>query len=233
MITNRRYLFFRSPGFTLLEVLVASVIFTTLIGSLYFLFHGSLKLREKSFEAMEKELPKSYFITILKRDLVNMAAPAGVLAGPILGEKEEKGGSRRDRLEFYTSSGVINDTSPWGEIQMVVYELLEPETSGNSAGYDLARAVTRNLLSSVIEEPEETRMLHGITSLAFSFFDGEQWLDSWDSTTTENKAPVAVKIRIEFANEEPLRADIQPLEIVCELVTNPRAGKGNANEAGR
>ena len=224
MITNRKHLFFRSPGFTLLEVLVASVIFTTVIGSLYFLFHGSLKLREKSFEAMEKELPKSYFITILKRDLVNMAAPAGVLAGPMLGEKEEKGGSRRDRLEFYTTSGVINDTRPWGEIHKVVYELLEPETSGNSAGYDLARAVTRNLLSSVIEEPEETRMLHGITSLAFSFFDGEQWLDSWDSTTTENKAPGAVKIRIEFVNEEPLRAAIQPLEIVCEIVTNPRAG---------
>lgn len=229
---KRKYFYFRSPGFTLLEVLVASVIFTTLIGSLYFLFHGSVKLREKSFEAMEKELPKSYFITILKRDLVNMAAPAGVLAGPMLGETEEKGGSRRDRLEFYTTSGVVNGTSPWGEIQMVVYELLEPETSGNSAGYDLSRAVTRNLLSSIIEEPQETRMLHGIQSLAFYYYDGEQWLDSWDSTTMENKAPGAVKIRIEFANQEPLRGDIQPLEIMCELVTNPSAGKGNANETG-
>jgi len=233
-IRNVKYSLSRSQGFTLLEVLVASMIFTTLIGSLTFLFHGSLKLRETAFEAMERELPESYFATILKRDLSSMAQPAGILAGPILGETDQKGAYRRDRLEFYTTSGIVNDREPWGDIQFVSYELLEPETSDSSAaGYDLCRAVTRNLLSSVIEEPEEKRLIHGVENLALSYYDGEVWLDSWDSTTMDNKAPVAVKFSLEFIKHESGTLDIKPLEIVCEIDANSGAGQGSANEAAR
>ncbi len=223
----------RSRGFTLLEVLVASIIFITLIGSLYILFHGALKLRETTFNAMEKELPEAYFITILKRDVTGMAAPSGILAGPILGETDQKAGYRHDRLEFYTTSGIVNDRDPWGEIQMVTYELLEPEESNGSQGYDLCRAVTRNLLSSVVEEPEEKRLVHGVENLAISFFDGEVWMDSWDSTTMDNTAPVAVKIRLEFIKSESGKSDVSPLEIMCEIAANTGMEQGSANETVR
>jgi type II secretion system protein J len=211
-------------GFTLIEVLVATAIMTVLIGSLYAVFRGVLKLRQKTFEAVEAELPKSFITTIMKRDIVDMAAPVGILAGPVLGEKDETKGSRDDRLEFFTSSGVVNKDDPWGDVQKVAYYLVEPETSDDSKGYDLVRAVTRNLLAAVVEEPEEQRLLSGVRSLEFAYFDGQYWQDSWDSTTVQNKPPSAVKVQIDFVPPEPGERENPPVELMCEIAAEPRSG---------
>lgn len=209
-------------AFTLLEVLAATAISAVLLGSLYSVFHGVLRLRQSTFNTLESSLPRAYIGSILERDLKGMAAPVGILAGAVLGEKDESEGFRRDRLEFFTSSGIIKEQDPWGDLQKIEYyleETLVKEKEGN--GLDLIRAVTRNLLASVVEEPDEQRLLSGIRSFEITYYDGESWLDSWDSTVVENEAPGAVRIHVDFTSAETDKQDRTPLELVCEIPAKP------------
>jgi type II secretion system protein J len=215
-------------GFTLLELLAATAISAILLGSLYTVFHGALKLREHTYATVETGLPRSYIAMILRRDLANMAPPVGILAGAIIGETEEVEGFRHDRLEFFTSSGIVNETTPWGDIQKVEYSLQEPqEDQENQAGFNMARGLTRNLLASIAEEPEEGILLEGVQSLEITYFDGTSWQDTWDSTVVENEAPKAIHIRVDFLPENENELQKPPLEFTFEIST-----QGASSQAG-
>ena len=54
--------------------------------------------------------------------------------------------SERAGLDLVTSTGMISDTQPWGDLQEVFYELKAP-TDRNQQGMDLVRCVNRNLLA--------------------------------------------------------------------------------------
>ena len=216
-------------GFTLLEVLVATAIMSVLLASLYSVFRGAIKLREHTFNNLETGLPKSYILELMKRDISHAAAPAGLLAGPLFGGTEEERGMRRDRVEFFTTTGVLHEQEPWGDIQKVSYYLLEPESSENNGGYDFVRAVTRNLLTTVAEEPEEQRLLKNVQSLEITYFDGEYWQDSWDSTTMDNQNPVAMRVRITFSPAEGESPELPVMELIAEIAAQAPSGTGNGN----
>ena len=57
-----------SRGFTLLEVLVATSIFVVLVGALYSLLYGALRLRERTYEVTEAGLPKDYVALLIKQE---------------------------------------------------------------------------------------------------------------------------------------------------------------------
>ncbi len=216
----QRYLHAGAPrGFTLIEVLLAMAIFTVLVGALYSVFYGALRLRERTFEVTEAALPKDYIATIVKRDLTSIVPPVGILAGPMIGENEEDGEQRLDSLEFHTGSGIVNDYDPWGNIQKIEYYLVDSEEWGEPEGYSFVRAVTRNLLASTTEDPEEERLLNRVQSLEFAYYDGEYWQDVWDSTTQDDETPVAVMMRIDFLPSEEGERQSRPIELVCEVVT--------------
>ncbi len=213
-------------GFTLLEILAATAIFTVLIGAMSTLFNSALRMRERTFEAVEAGLPNAYVVRLLRRDLQSMAPPVGLLAGALLGETEEEGGVRLDTLEFFTASGVVEEDTRWGDLQKIEYYLEAPEEESgpNTPGQDFVRAITRNLLAAVVEEPEEQRLLRGVQSLELTYYDGEDWQDSWDSTALDNETPLAVKARIEFVQSEtPGEGPRRPIELICEIVSRPRS----------
>lgn len=206
----------RSRGFTLIEILVATAIFSVLVGALYSLFYGALRARESTYESIEKGLPTAYALTTVRRDLANMTAPTGLLAGAVIGEMDEQGALRLDTIEFFTTSGVIRASEPWGDIQKVSYYLSEPEETDASGNY-FVRAVTRNLLASTTEDPPEERLLTGVESLTFTYYDGESWQDSWDSTTQENAAPEAVKMQLAFVKDDEGRRVSPPVSLVLPV----------------
>jgi type II secretion system protein J len=213
-----------SAGFTLIEVLAATAMFAVLVGALYPVFHTAMRMREKAADVMEETLPRHYVAEVMKRDLRQVVAPVGILAGAFVGKKEEDGTCRRDRLEFHTASGAVDSKEPWGDVQRVAYYLAESlvsvsgnKATGNTEAYELVRAVTRNLLASTEEDPKEERLLKGVRSLAFSYYDGEAWQDSWDSTTLENETPVAVRARIEFAAASANGPATFPIEMVVPI----------------
>ena len=135
--------------------------------------------------------------------------------------------------DFYTSTGFIDPTSPWGEIQRVSYVLTEP-ADRNAAGRDLIRAVTRNLLpATVIEEPARQWLMSGVQGVTFYYYDGTQWRDSWDSTTPDptsgltNNLPQAIKVQIQLATWPGGKAVAvaAPIELVVPIVLQARTNK--------
>jgi len=217
----------RSPGFTLLEVLTATVMFAVIMSALYSVFHGALRLRETAYDAFEKKLPNDHVVEVLKDDLANILVPTGLFASEMLGEKDEKKNCRQDHLGIHTASGVLRDSEPWADIQRIEYYLEAPEDpaeAGESSGQDLIRSVTRNLLASVEETPEKESLLHGVQSFSVTYYDGQDWLDSWDSTARASDEadstplPVAIAVQIEFVPPQTGERETLPIEVVVPVV---------------
>lgn len=204
---------------------MATAIFSILVGALYSLFYSALRARESTYDSIEKGLPTAYALSTVRRDLANMTAPTGLFAGAVVGEMDEQGTTRLDTIEFFTTSGVVRASAPWGDVQKVSYYLSVPEDDDSSGSY-FVRAVTRNLLASTTEDPPEERLLPNVKSLTLAYYDGESWQDSWDSTTRENAAPQAVKLRLDFVKDAEGRSMSQPVEVVL-LVT---AGSSTESE---
>ena len=79
---------------------------------------------------------------------------------------------------------------------------LEADDDDNAArdSYRLVRKVTTNLLSPKEVDPEEHVLCRNVMSLNLRYFDGDSWLDEWDSTEDANSLPKAVEVDIEIAN---------------------------------
>jgi hypothetical protein len=199
-------------------MLTALAMMALILASLYTTFHTTLQARERAYKRLETAMPRDQVSDLLRRDLAGATPPVGILAGPLVGEKTEQGDARLDRIEFYTATGLLDDTTPWGDIQWIAYYVAAPENA-DQPGLDFVRAVDHNLLSVVEEDPEEQVLLQGVASLIFEYYDGYEWFDDWDSTTQGDQCPLAVRARIEFEppsdDDEPAPS---PLEVVVEIV---------------
>jgi hypothetical protein len=138
---------------------------------------------------------------------------------------------------FYTTSGVIDETSPFAEVQRVSY-LLVASTNG-AFGQDLVRSVTRNLLPSLQDQPEQEWLMSGVQALTFLYLDGAQWKDSWDSTVENtttglsNSLPAAVKVQLQLATENSRgRSRELPVELVVPIVVQARTNQTQVASGG-
>jgi type II secretion system protein J len=216
----------RRRGFTLIEVLAATTMFAILIVAVFSVFYAALGMRERAHAAFESDLPRAYVAEIIRRDLAGTIVPTGLMAGEFIGETNNSRNMRSDQLEFHTASGIVNDTDPWGDIQKVEYYLEQPENQtvqANEDSKDLVRAVTRNLLASTTQEPEAQRLLNNVQSLNITYYDGEDWQDSWDSTTEENVAPEAIRVAIAFLPTEAGERQPDPIDLVVPVVAQAPA----------
>ncbi|HOE66477.1 MAG TPA: type II secretion system protein GspJ [Candidatus Hydrogenedentes bacterium] len=218
-----------SSGFTLLELLLGTVISAVLLAALYGVYHGALRSQSRAYAVLEEAAPRGYAVDIIRRDLQNMAPPGGLLSGHLLGQPQNEATYRRDALEFCATTGRLSEAAPWGEIQRIAYAL--EKIDDRSDAFRLVRTVTRNLLPAALEDSgEPTALLEGVNSFEVQYFDGLAWIDSWDSTAMDNALPLAVRVRIGF---EPIRATgavPRPIEIACEALAQrpaPSAGSGS------
>lgn len=231
----------RRSAFTLLELLIAVVAFAIVLAAINGVFYSGLKLRNRSAASLEKSLPLTQALTILKRDLASIAPPStnetkliGELQTSLTGSgtsSEPKFGSLAGATggtsgqtaqvspDFYTLSGLIDSDSPWPNVQKVAY-LLVDSTNRNALGKDFIRAVTRNLLpaAGIEEEPVEQLLLTDVADVLFLYHDGTDWVDSWDSTADEAmKLPRAIKVQLQMASENRA-SQPPPIELVVPLV---------------
>lgn len=223
----------RQPeAFTLLEVLLAVAVFAVVLVAIHGVFYGALRLRNKTVQTIEAAVPLQHAISIMKRDLANIVTPGGTFFGqlqttPTTGMVSGQFGQNAATPgqgailqglaspAFHTASGIIDDAVPWGEVEKVFYHLAEP--TNHTAGKDLYRSVTRNLLPTLQEQPEDQWLLSGVQSIFFTFYDGTQWVETWDSTMASTLLPEAIKVQIQLTQEpdDPLRRE--PVELVVPL----------------
>ena len=110
----------------------------------------------------------------------------------------------------------MDNIVPRRDIERVSYLLVD--LTNRAPGMDLYRAVTRNLLSQTQDPPVQQRLIGGVQGLVFYFYDGEQWLDSWDSVAQTN-LPLAIKVQIQLAAQgnAPALVSSAPIELVVPV----------------
>ncbi|MFT4689658.1 MAG: type II secretion system protein GspJ [Verrucomicrobiia bacterium] len=208
-------------AFTLLELIVASLMFSIIMASISTAFYGAYQLRETNENDLRGKHQIRRAIQILKRDLRSAALPTTndtsaieidseedtnvvTLAGMMMTDAASSVGSSPS-LSFYSASAVIRTNLPWHEIQFVNYSLRTPVSESEAGGMDVVRSTTRNLLSDGVDDYEEQVLLSGVQNLFFEFYDGTTWQDAWDSTTQDPRAPKAIRATFELVPESDQR----------------------------
>ena len=203
-------------GFTLIEVLIAVAIFAIVLAAINTVFYSALRLRNRSAAAFDEALPVQQAVAIIKRDLANLVVPGGLLSGVLQTTTITNTVAGQASPDFYTSAGQMDNIVPWGDIERVSYLLVD--STNRTPGMDLYRAVARNLLTQAQDPPVQQRLMGGVQGLVFTFYDGDQWVDSWDSAAQTN-LPLAIKVQIQFATQgnAPALASSAPIELVVPI----------------
>ena len=227
----RSSFFIRRGGFTLLELLLAILVFAIVLGAIQVVFFSALKLRNRTSESIERALPLQQTLAIIKRDLANIVPPGGTLSGALQstptysttgsGMGPSSTLNRGSGPQFYTAVAIVDDNAPWAEIQRVAYLLATP--TNDTAGMDLYRSVARNLLPLTQDETEDQFLLSGVEAITFQYYDGNGWKDTWDSTVEDtttgltNTLPLAIKVQLQLYNENHTSGMLAPVEMVVPI----------------
>ncbi len=218
----------RVPGstsaFTLVEMLLALAVSAIVLAGIGGVFYSAIRLRERTAALVDESAPLYQAFSFMRRDLQSAIGPGGVLAGDFKSGSLNSGMSQGGYgLQFCTTTGNLKDDAPWGDVQEVVYELRDSTDRNGFGGKDLVRSVTRNLLSTSTSDADDQFLMGNVQSLEFACYDGSDWRDSWDSSTGDTNLPVAVRVRIQLATENPADArNRQPIEMVFPLLTQSR-----------
>ena len=189
-------------AFTLIELLLAIVIFALVLAAVNAVFFGAMRLRQKTADSAAKAMPVELASATLRRDLSGIVMPGGTYAGILDSAATIQGINGQEvGTEIYTTSGVFRDRSPWADIQKVAYVLRDATNRTASAGRDLVRVVKRNLGPVSEEQADEQRLMTGVGRLDLSFYDGTTWRTSWNSTNDATTLPKAIKVEIAMAPE--------------------------------
>ena len=220
-------------GFTLIEILIAVAAFAIVLAAINTVFYSALRLRNSTTAALEKALPLEHALGIIKRDLAGIVLPGGAMTGAFSTTSTSNSIAGQSSPNFYTASGVIDETSPFADVQRVSYLLVA--STNTAGGKDLVRSVSRNLLPSLQDEYEQEWLLSGVQTLTFLYHDGTQWRDSWDSTVENpstgmsNGLPAAVKVQLQMAVENSggsrNRSRELPIELVVPIVVQQRTNQ--------
>ena len=190
----------KQEAFTLIELLVAMTLMVVAASCLYTALYTGFKARRSAMSAVGPTSLAINAIELLKQDIHGVLPPTGVLAGAFLGiDSYGANGVDSDSLEFYTTQIYAGDDFPAGGLGKIELAL-EEDTDEDRENYRLVRRVTSNLLPPRAIDPDEQVLCRNVTSLNLLYFDGNGWVDDWDSTADANSLPLAVQIDIKIAN---------------------------------
>lgn len=216
-----------SGAFTLLELLLALAVFAIVLTAINGVFFATLRLRNKTSDAFDRALPIEQAVTMIRRDLAGLMLPGGVLSGTFRTTPTTSGSlmetvGRRVSPDLYTSTGMVDEGSPYSEVQKVGYFLVNP--TNQSPGFELVRASSRNLLPAATEEIEPQLLLSGVESATMTFYNGYDWTEVWDGAVNTN-LPSAVRVRILMMPDEERTARRSPIEVVVPVLVQSAAAE--------
>lgn len=232
-------------AFTLLELLVAMVLMVVIASCLYTALYTGFRAKRSALSAVEPTSLAINAIELMKKDTCGILPVGGTLAGTFIGyDSLGVNGVDADSLEFYTTHIYSENDNPvggLGRIELGLEEdtdLLVEDVADNRNNYRLVRRITINLLSPRAIEPEEQVLCRNVRSLNFRYFDGDSWLEEWDSTADANSLPLAMEIDIQVLyntngsnKESQIRRLIQSFAIPCGGAGQEESQTENGNPA--
>jgi len=224
-----------TSAFTLLEVMLALMVSAIVLAAIGGVFYSAIRLRDRTTAMLDESTPLHQALTYLRRDLQGALPPSGIytIAGDFKNEQLSGGIGQSFRLQFFTSSGVINDNSPWGEVQHISYELRDPLSRTTANGRELIRTVTRNILATGMQDQQDQFLLGNVSGLEFACYDGYNWRDSWDTSLGDTNLPAAIRVRLQLGGESGFDSrNQQPFEMIVPLLCQSRTNQIATTSAG-
>jgi prepilin-type N-terminal cleavage/methylation domain-containing protein len=233
-------------GFTLIEILLASVAAALILAAIYGLFQHAITLRDSAFRRIRDLRLRARAETVIRNDLRNALISGGLFASIVQGDTAGTDGPNSDfpgylKLTTTTAKDTTNDL--YGDVQQVEYYIVRDTGTSAGGGGDLVRAITRDLLDTTQPVAETQQILTGVQSLQVSFYDGANWQSSWafntadnattgssSSTSSTNSAtsgttpetlPAAIRVDIQQVPSTAGSTPPAPLEIMVPWTTQP------------
>lgn len=220
-------------GFTLLEVLLATSLFAMLFSAVVAVYAQAMRLRDRTSDAAAQAGLDLRALTVLRRDLRGAATGQGPIIGRLEGSSQATPGAPPGYLAFTTTAGRLIDDEIGADVQAVEY-FIEPgqATADNpSPAGTLVRTVERILLApDEAEDLPQQPLLDGVSAMEVEFYDGDQWLDEWDSTINTSSVPTVVRVRL-LRQDDSGKAR-PPLEVFVAWTMNPPAAETEEAEGG-
>jgi type II secretory pathway component PulJ len=219
-------------AFTLMEVTLALATSAVVLAGIGGAFYSALRLRDRTAMAIDESLPLFRTLEVIKRDLKGALPPGGVMAGDFVYGPlpSDSALSQGNGLQFSTTTGILRDGEPWGDVQEITYQLRPPAQRDDRGGQDLVRSVSRNLLSTMGVLGEDAVVLANVDRFEVECYDGYQWQTAWDTTLSQTNLPLAVRVRLQQAPEAGMSSrDFEPFEIVVPLAIQIRAEATSTN----
>jgi len=172
---------FRENGFTLVEVLLASVIglfiAVVAVGALRVISSAAAAVQDNISTASEVR----FAADIISRDLRNLFRDPDITNMRLMGELEESGQGSASRLVFYTVGMVkARAGQPEGDVYEVEYFLQRSRDGDRPV---LFRRICPNPCKDVEPGGVLTAIAEDIDVFEVRFFDGEQWHLEWPEET--------------------------------------------------
>jgi prepilin-type N-terminal cleavage/methylation domain-containing protein len=214
---------FPRAAFTLIELLLALAVSSIVLVAIGGVFFSAIRLRERTTALLDESRPVYQALNFLRRDLQGALPPDGLMSWDFKDGAVVSAVGQTVGLQFSTTTGVLNDSEPWGDVQEVTYELRSPQVRSSAGGRDLVRTVTRNMLTTTLLDYREQVLLSKVQTLEFQCYDGIVWRDLWDTSLTETNLPSAVRVRLQLvANEGVDTRNVEPLEMIIPIVSQSR-----------
>lgn len=219
-----------NSGFTLMEILAATAMVAVLAGTLYASLHIAFKAKRSAEAAVGTVRKGNLSLELLSTDLKSAVIPSGVLAAEfIAGRTAGAWGEGSDALTFYATAADVEPNNGIGDIKKIEYFCQDSQESGTRL---LVRRVTTNLLAPVAVEGMTEVICRGVRTFNLRFFDGTTWTEEWDSTTQDNRLPVAVEVTVSLSEKsETLAGSDDDIATFRRVVAIPCGRPADANES--
>jgi hypothetical protein len=184
----------------------------------------AMRLRERTTAVAEESALERRALTMLRRDLRNAAVGEGRLIGVLQGSPNADAGGFPGTLTFTTTSARLLDDETGADVQQVAYAVEAGTRADGSREPEgvLVRSAERVLLApdASVDLPQ-LPLLTGVSEMEVAFYDGQQWLDEWDSNISTGAVPTAVRVRLLREDSTDPEQDRPPLELVVAWTMNP------------
>jgi prepilin-type N-terminal cleavage/methylation domain-containing protein len=231
-------------GFTLIEVLLASVAAALILAAIYGVFQHAINLRDNDTRRVRDMRLRTRAATVIRNDLRNAYISGGLFASIVQGDSAGTDGAVNSDYPGYLkiTTTTAKDTADalYGDVQEVEYYIVRSSGTAVGGGGDLVRAITRDLLDTDQPVAEEQHVLSGVQSFQVSFYDGANWQSSWEFNTADNSTsgstasttstnssgnvetlPAAIRVDIQQAAPTAGASAPAPIEILVPWTMQP------------
>ncbi len=190
----------RRGGFTLVELVVATVMIAILVTSTYVAVSSTVRARSSGEARVQAMSRASAAAEVIARDLRSTLRAADLVESKVLITRAGAAGRGQDGLLIFTHAGepvrAFSAQAEGAEVE-AQYRLEAGARAGQLALWGRRQAVPD-------EYPDAGGvarvMVDGVTALTFDAYDGEAWRDAWDSDS--DGLPHAVRVVVTATSDD-------------------------------